>query len=256
MIVRVADRKRYTVIDNQAIEDARLSWRALGLLAYLLSRPDNWEANYRHLASLRGDGQHSIRSVLKELEEMGYIERRRERDASGKFQWVQVIYENSRVAPCGDSPRMVAQRAVDHAMVDQRAVEGAEGKTEDPIPDVPSTETKAEAERLCELLAERMEANGCKRPTITKTWVDDMDRMLRLDGREPEKVANCIRWSQSDPFWRGNILSPAKLRKQYDQLRLAAMRAPRGGSRGAERDRRQDLLFDAIRDNEQEAQPG
>lgn len=118
MIIRVAERKRYTVIDNTAIEDARLSWRALGVLVFLLSRPDNWEANYRHLASLRGEGQYAVRGLLKELEDAGYIERRKERGAGGKFEWVQVIYENPQVTPCGGSPRTDNQRAVDRPLVD------------------------------------------------------------------------------------------------------------------------------------------
>ncbi|KRM94839.1 hypothetical protein FC24_GL002156 [Loigolactobacillus rennini DSM 20253] len=29
-----------------------------------------------------------------------------------------------------------------------------------------------------------------------------------------------IDWCQADPFWLTNILSPAKLRKQYDRLKI------------------------------------
>ena len=33
-----------------------------------------------------------------------------------------------------------------------------------------------------------------------------------------------IAWCQADEFWRGNILSMPTLRRQYDKLRLAALR--------------------------------
>lgn len=115
---------------------------------------------------------------------------------------------------------------------------------------------RAEARRLCELLAELMEANGCKPPNISEAWVDEIDRMMRLDGRTSSEVENCIRWSQADSFWQGNILSPKKLRAKYDQLRLAAKRqGARPSVRSAERDRRQDLLFEEIRRAE-EAEAG
>jgi hypothetical protein len=37
-------------------------------------------------------------------------------------------------------------------------------------------------------------------------------------------------WCQDDDFWKANIMSPAKLRKQYDQLRLAAQREQKKAS--------------------------
>jgi len=47
--------------------------------------------------------------------------------------------------------------------------------------------------------------------------------MIDLDGREPDKAANLIRWSQANTFWRKNILSMPTFREKYDQLRLAAL---------------------------------
>lgn len=91
---------------------------------------------------------------------------------------------------------------------------------------------RREATRLCGLLAELMVGNGCKPPTITATWVLDMDRMLRLDERTVSQVENAIRWCQADPFWRANILSPRKLREKYEQLRLAAMASPASRKHG------------------------
>jgi hypothetical protein len=53
MIVRVQKEKRlrFTIISNMPIEDGRLSSESLGLLTYLLSKPDNWEVSIRHLPS-------------------------------------------------------------------------------------------------------------------------------------------------------------------------------------------------------------
>lgn len=78
--------------------------------------------------------------------------------------------------------------------------------------------------RLAQLLAELMEGNGVKKPTVTKKWLTTLDRMIRLDERTSEQLEAAIRWSQKDTFWSSNIHSPDALRKQYDKMRLQAMR--------------------------------
>lgn len=72
----------------------------------------------------------------------------------------------------------------------------------------------------CNLLADLMQSNGAKRPVINDAWLTDMDRLNRIDGRSWDEIEKVIRWCQQDSFWRTNILSPAKLRKQFDQLKL------------------------------------
>ncbi len=78
---------------------------------------------------------------------------------------------------------------------------------------------------LAELLADRIESNGSKRPTVTAVWCGVIERMIRLDHREPAQVMAAIEWCQADEFWRANILSPMKLRAKFDQMRLQAQRA-------------------------------
>jgi len=67
--------------------------------------------------------------------------------------------------------------------------------------------------------------NGTKNAT-TKRWAKDVDKMLRLDKRDPEKVKAIIDWLPShkgngDFMWRNNVLSGSKLREQYDKLDMA-----------------------------------
>jgi len=58
---------------------------------------------------------------------------------------------------------------------------------------------------------------GCKNPDLQK-WAKHMNAILKLDKRDPEEVRAVIDFAQDDSFWRNNILSVEKLRKQYDQL--------------------------------------
>lgn len=75
---------------------------------------------------------------------------------------------------------------------------------------------------LCDLLAKLIEDNGSRRPTVTAKWRTDMRLLHERDGRSFTQIENMIRWCQADDFWRANILSPAKLRAKYDQMRLRA----------------------------------
>jgi hypothetical protein len=93
---------------------------------------------------------------------------------------------------------------------------------------MPSTLAQSEylddAKRLCQVLADCIVANGSKPPKVTTTWVAEMDRLMRIDGRTPSQVESAIRWSQGNDFWKANILSPMKLRAKYETLRLQASR--------------------------------
>ena len=82
----------------------------------------------------------------------------------------------------------------------------------------------SETHQACNLLADLIQANGSRRPQVTDRWLTDMERLHKIDERSWEQITKAIEWCQADEFWRGNIMSPGKLRKQYDQLRLAAQR--------------------------------
>ncbi|MFF0823029.1 helix-turn-helix domain-containing protein [Micromonospora haikouensis] len=104
---------------------------------------------------------------------------------------------------------------------------------------------RLDVDRVCRHLADRIEANGSKRPPIGKTWRDAARLLIDRDGRTVEQIIRCIDWCQDDPFWRANVLSMPKLREKYDQLRLAAQRdAARPASRSTGANRHHDARPD------------
>lgn len=80
-------------------------------------------------------------------------------------------------------------------------------------------EFSEEVINLCEHLADWITRNGNRKPTIGKNWKQAIDRLIRIDGYTSDQIRQVINWSQQDEFWQGNILSAAKLRKQFDQLK-------------------------------------
>ncbi|MDA2921677.1 hypothetical protein MYX07_00235 [Patescibacteria group bacterium AH-259-L07] len=47
---------------------------------------------------------------------------------------------------------------------------------------------------------------------------EEMNRLNRIDGWDYKQIEFVIRWSQKDDFWRQNIRSVSKLRKQFENL--------------------------------------
>lgn len=89
--------KNYTVMSNFHLKDKKLSLKAKGLLSLMLSLPEEWDYSTHGLCALSSDGETSIRSTLKELEENRYLFRTPIR-TSGKIQdWQYDIYEEPQL---------------------------------------------------------------------------------------------------------------------------------------------------------------
>ena len=103
MIIRANRHDRFTVVPNDAIRDDRLSWKARGILIYLLSQPDGWRAKSSHLWTQAPNGRDAVRGGLKELEDAGYLVRRRYQNQNGHWITDQIIHEYPVENPV-DSP--------------------------------------------------------------------------------------------------------------------------------------------------------
>lgn len=86
-IVRHKVRSNFTTVPNELVQDSRLSWKALGLLIYLVHLPENFQLHLYNLARARPglNGRDSTRSALRELEQCGYVTIERERSNSGRW---------------------------------------------------------------------------------------------------------------------------------------------------------------------------
>lgn len=82
------------MLHKRIINDARLSWKAKGILIYLLSKPDDWVCRMADIEQHATDGRDACASGIRELEQVGYIRRAQTRTETGEFgppEWV--VYE-------------------------------------------------------------------------------------------------------------------------------------------------------------------
>jgi hypothetical protein len=73
----------YVMLNKEFLQNPNLSAKAKGILAYLLSLPDDWQIYENELITHFKDGRDSIRAGIKELVDIGYIERERTRNENG-----------------------------------------------------------------------------------------------------------------------------------------------------------------------------
>tara|TARA_R100001443_G_scaffold16325_1_gene26326 strand:+ start:2024 stop:2692 length:669 start_codon:yes stop_codon:yes gene_type:complete len=96
-IVRVIKSKDYTTICNRIFKDRRLSLKAKGLLAMLLSFSDSWKLSINGLEVILKEGRTSLRSTMNELIKNGYVEREQVRK-EGMFIGVNyTVFESPRL---------------------------------------------------------------------------------------------------------------------------------------------------------------
>lgn len=81
---------------------------------------------------------------------------------------------------------------------------------------------RPEIESLLDSFDRNMESIGAKKPARSKANNTAIRLLIDKDGYSPEQIAWIMDWASKDEFWRTNILSPAKLRDKFDQLKLKA----------------------------------
>ena len=98
----------YTVLPNGILRDAGLSLRTKGLFAVILSLPEGWDYSVAGLATVAGCGKDAVRGALKEMEEAGYLTRRRSHGEGGKFDGMVYIIRDVAARP--EPPTMEGEK--------------------------------------------------------------------------------------------------------------------------------------------------
>lgn len=92
-VFKIEKNQNYTVMSNHHLRDRNLSYKAKGLLSFMLSLPDDWDYSLTGLCSISKESRDGIRSILKELQEHHYVEIEKVRGDKGYFEYNYLIYE-------------------------------------------------------------------------------------------------------------------------------------------------------------------
>ena len=89
-IIRTKREHSYTVVSNKIYDKNQLSWQAMGLLGYLLTKPDSWQVMVAELVNVTKDtkkptGREGVYNIINELKEKGFISVRKNSDGSTDY---------------------------------------------------------------------------------------------------------------------------------------------------------------------------
>jgi len=250
-VIRVIHNREnpFVMLNKEALWNPELSLKAIGLWARCMSRPDDWKFNVKELAQSGKEGRRAIDSCIDELIKHGYAMRLEhyEKDDQGHFIGGGVEYiffefpanqqekdhhleefkksfrycysGDCRGGDCRNSNLLNKEitKQVPKGTLNENTKKESKPKKEASASPSPS----AEASELSKFFFSKIKEikEDFKEPDLDK-WANELDRMLRIDGRDPQKIREIIIWSMGNSFWKGNILSAEKLRKQFDKLEI------------------------------------
>ena len=107
-VFRVEKTGDFTVMSNSHFREKGMSLKAKGLLSLMLFLPENWDYSVRGLCTMCKDGRSVVEQAIKELESLGYLQRKRTVDEKGQFSgYTYDIYEEPNlelVKPYAENP--------------------------------------------------------------------------------------------------------------------------------------------------------
>ena len=89
----------YHVANDQPFLNGDLSWAAKGVLGYLFSKPEDWTPRMYDIVQNGPCEKYKIKSIFEELEEHGYLHRRKVRNDEGRFDWEVKVFDHPRSDP-------------------------------------------------------------------------------------------------------------------------------------------------------------
>ena len=234
-------RASWTLLPNVTLEDGSLSWDALGLLTYLLSKPDHWTISTAHLAKQRSAGRDKIRRLLGELEDAGYLTKEVKRDG-GQFSGLEMVLHDVPTGAwsTGDGYAGPGDSATSkNSLVVRTDESGVPNGTPNVV------EASLEVRQLCAMLAAAVARYmGVGEPAVTKRWTEDMRLLLErgpggrakpepIPAERVERAITVIFEGLAEPegatgfCWAAQVRSPGALRRHWDAILEAAKRKMR-----------------------------
>lgn len=162
----------FVAVPSTTIRDRRLSFRARGVLAWLLDQPDGWDVRAAVIAGQGTEGRDAIETALRELRAAGYYRLERRQLPGGTFAMGTAVAEDAQPAWAA-SHAAHGGRAVP-VVVDQL------GNVVELEPSAPVTDSQGPADQ-----APVDPAPAPRSPTQTETQTETMGEEL---GGDPKRA--------------------------------------------------------------------
>lgn len=213
----------FIVLRKEVVENQNLTTSEKLVYARICTFDEYFES-CEGAAQVLGISPITVRHAKQKLVKMGYIE---ELENTGRGKRYKACYDLRVTKKVTQSDQKSHSDGLNKSLRVTKKVTIYNKYNKDKIKYSMSSPTKSEptceleAYKLAEKLYQLILKNKPDRK-INKNWKENWARELslahRVDGRSWEKLERAIEYSQKDDFWKRNILSGEKVRKQFDYL--------------------------------------
>lgn len=238
----------FTQVPNEVLDDERLKWADKGLFAYLWRQSDEWQFYESEIIKHAADGRDAFRTAKNHLIKFGYLVIEQTRDKNGRMslgKWYLNPYPGRKIIKSLEKAQDKGISTVDGFSVDGKPTTNNTNSNNTnnnntnskkrllselaSSSDVPPKNSKKKRQydpdskpyRCAVKLQDEILKNkpDFKKPDLQK-WSDTFRLMNERDGRAWKTIGKVIIYATQDDFWRSNILSADKLRKQFERLEM------------------------------------
>lgn len=103
-IQRSSAADNFSIIQNTILCDKSISWKAKGILCYLLSKPKDWVVRVSDIVNQGSEGEAAIRAALKELRAMHYARLVQIRKAGQIIGWQLFVSDQPNLPAEAEKP--------------------------------------------------------------------------------------------------------------------------------------------------------
>lgn len=157
---KVEREEQFTIVPNELMRDERLTLKAKGLQALVLTLPPKWDMTIEGLATICIECSDTISAILKELEAAGYLSRYRERHENGRYgQMLYTFYRKPlHKKPIGKKPvRNNSGRDISGQLSKELSSKEELNKDSSNIPSINQADTIDEIETYRKILYENID---------------------------------------------------------------------------------------------------
>lgn len=239
-VIRIQKRtNNFVMLDKGFLEDERLSFKAKGILAYLLSKPDNWKVIVKNLVNASAEGKAAVYAGLKELKECGYYEKVPVRNEQGTHivRWESTIYEVPREMGNHQIPEQSEEKPETQESSETSDIVSADRpmniceenrRQEDTVSQGTSVCNFAEDSFEMEMTVRLIDAclqslpnqKGIPDNPISKgVWAVYIHQLLQM-GYAKEQIRQAMDYAITNSFWKVHIRSTRKFQEKFEILYL------------------------------------
>lgn len=116
-MAKLTIQNRYGIAPNELLNNPDISLKAKGMFVFIQSKPEGWSFSVERICLQTKDAKDSVKSALKELEDVGYLKRNSAKNEDGTWGGYDYLLSDS---PLTENPLTVKPLPENHVTLSNK----------------------------------------------------------------------------------------------------------------------------------------